>query len=82
MAVNLAVAADRLGQAAAVIDIDHPDLSDAPWLPPKSSVAGVQQYEPDGKAAREIEALFTHIQTELKENDNVQENQAGRRSAA
>jgi chromosome partitioning protein len=28
---------------------------------------GVQEYEPEGKAAQEIEALFTHIQTVLKE---------------
>lgn len=43
---------------------------------------GVQEYEPEGKAAQEIEALFTHIQTALKEKDNAQESEPRSRSAA
>jgi chromosome partitioning protein len=42
---------------------------------------GVQEYEPNGQAAEEIEALFAYIQTQLRKQNNDQESQSRRRSA-
>jgi chromosome partitioning protein len=78
LAQEAAEAVRELGVALASTEI----ISRVAFIHAFTTGLGVQEYEPDGKAAQEIEALFTHIQTELKENDNVQENQTGRRSAA
>jgi chromosome partitioning protein len=42
---------------------------------------GVQEYDPKGQAAEEIEALFAYIQTQLRKQNNDQESQSRRRSA-
>jgi chromosome partitioning protein len=62
MAVNLAVAADRHGLAAAVIDIEPSDISGS-----MGGQSAFRSTEPEGKAgARGPSPLFAHIQNRIK----------------